>query len=426
LRPAKGVDSGRLPGNPNFALGVASAVGVGLTALGQGLLLLLEPRTRAAGTFVTRSGPALLAPDSHWYLANSQVDVALTELGWTTWGYLALLRIGHLLGDAATFAVVTQVGLTAATAATLFAFIRQRHGPLAGIGAAAALTVNPMTAQWVRFVLTESVFQPLIVLCLLLAARVAEKATVARCTLLVGLGLVAALLRPNGVLVLAACTAVIALSIAAPRRRRLALAATITMVPVLLIASLDATGQPGEAELAEQWYSGVVIEGTDEVRITIRMPPPDDPTDFSEAALLRYAAKNPLDSMRLVASRIGVEIAQVRPHYPRTANLIVGLGIALYLVSASIGALSGTSAYLRRLTAIFATPHIVLVGVTFAVPEARYGWSGLIVLAPLVGIGAARILAAGSRVGGAPPEERDVTRASEPRQNSALDREPPP
>jgi hypothetical protein len=406
--------------------GAALAVGVGLVALGQLLLVLLGPLTRASGTYVTRSGPALLAPDSQSYLADAELGVPLIEHGWPIWGYLSLLRIGHLFGDAPSFAVLVQSTVTAAAAAALFEFMRRRHGWLAGLGASAALAVNPMTAQWIRFVLTEAVFQPLMVLCLLAAVRVKERPTRSRRILLLVLGLTAALLRPNGVLVLASCLALLALTVARPRSRQLALGVTAALVPVLLLASLDATGQPGEATLTEQWYAGVVIEGTEDVRVTIVMPHPVDPGDITEAALLRYMLANPVDSVRLVGSRILAEVAQVRPHYPRAANALIGVGIALYLVTAAVGALERGSAYLRRPTAILSLPLLGLVGVTFAVPEARYGWSGLIVLAPLVGIGVARILGAEIRPAVGPPEDREVARADESGEGSALDREPPP
>lgn len=362
-------------------------VGIGMTALGQGLLVALGPLTRAYGTYVTVAGPALIAPDSRWYLANSQPEVALTDMGWTTWGYLGLLRVGHILGDAAAFAVFTQFALAALTGAAIFAFVRRRHGHLAAFAATAALTVNPMTAQWVRFVLTEAIFQPLIVVSLLLAVRCVENATQSLRAALLGVGLFGSILRPNGVLVLAAGLAVLALNISTPRLRLVAVTTTILLTPLLLLASLSATGQPGEATLTEQFYGGVVIEGTEDVRLTILMPEPADSTELSESALVAYVFSHPVATLRLTLTRIVVEVAQVRRHYPHVANLFLGMGITLFLLTAAIGASSKESATLRRATCIFAIPHLILVGVTFAVPEARYGWSGLVALAPLAGVG---------------------------------------
>lgn len=385
------------------------SIGVLSTAVGQLLLVLAEPLTRASGTYVTRSRQAFLAPDSHWYLERAMPGESLGDVGWTTWGYVLMLRAGHYAGDAAVFAVIVQVLLAVVAGAALFHIVTQRHGPFAGFLASAALTMNPLTAQWVRFILTEGVFQPLMVLIviavsnILVGDRPMRPRAVGAVFALAGLALIT---RPNGFLVVLSVFALLALKQATRRRKFLLLTTTGLLTPVLMFAALSTTGQPSEATLADQWYRGVVLEGTAEVRRTIPMPSPADASDTSEAALARYAMTHPVSALRLMTTRIVVEVAQVRPHYPLIANIAAGAAILLYLFAAVVGAITPGAQQMRRASLFLAIPHLLLVGVTFATPEARYGWSGMIALSPLVGIGANRVVVSlGRRFNGQPSQQ---------------------
>ncbi len=367
----------------------ASFVGLGLVAAGQSILIILAPLTRASGTFVTRSGIAYLAPDSKWYLSNSTAGGSLLETGWTTWGYLLILRAGHSLGDAAVFAVVVQASLAAAAATMLFRSVGRSAGLLAGLAAASALAVNPLTAQWVRFVLTESIFQPLVVILVVTAARLLDERDQRLILPLLGLALLGAFVRPNGVLLVFSSLVVLSMLQQRRRARFLGLLGALLVAGALLAASVAATGQPAEATFVEQLYGGVIIEGADEVRLTVSMPPTDG--EATERAALTYVARHPFAIIRLGVTRMFVEVSQVRPHYPLYANLAVGAGMLLFVLAAVAGLTDRRWTSFSRAGIIFALPILLLVGATFAVPEARYGWGGLVALTPAVGVGAARV-----------------------------------
>ena len=370
-----------------------------LLILGQVALVALGPLSRVGDPGAGTAGPgglALLAPDSVGYLAASATWGDVAAAPWPRWGYLVVLRVGHLLGDAATVAVAIQVLATVAVGVLLLRTGRDLAGPIAGAVAAAVLLVNPMTAQWLRFVLTESLFYALAVTVVLLAARGIESRTDAAA--LVAVAGVAAVFRPTGPLLAGAAVALVLRARPWPRPVRLVTGATlVAVVAGALLLGSAATGPPAEGSLGSQLRDGVVVEGTADVRTTIAMPP------AAGEDVLGYATAHPLAVTRLAAARVAVEVAQVRRHYPTPVNVALGAAMLVFAVLATVGLLDTRGRDLRIPTAAVALPLIGVVAVTFAVPEGRYGWAGLVAVAPAVGVGTAALwerLAGRQRIGG--------------------------
>jgi hypothetical protein len=204
------------------------------------------------------------------YLAAAVTWADVLASPWPRWGYLAVLRVGGLLGDAATLAVVLQAAAGLLVGVLLLRTGRRLAGPAAGIVAAAFLLVNPMTAQWLRFVLTEWLFFALAATAIGLAAR---GRTTHPGPLLV-LAVAAVAFRPTGPLLSGAALTLALGSRPWPRLGRgTAVGATWLAVVAALLLGSAATGPPAEATLADQLRGGVVVEGTPDVRTTIEMPP---------------------------------------------------------------------------------------------------------------------------------------------------------
>jgi hypothetical protein len=366
-------------------------VGLLTVGLGQALQVLLGPYSRLQGTFIVPAGIAVLAPDSRYYLGASRSLASIFDSPWTNWSYLAIGRLGHASGDAATLIAVLQLLVATGVATALYITMNGIAGIGAGWVAAAAFAVNPLTAQWFRFVHTETLFFSTVIAIVLIAGRGSARPSRASDAALVGLGVFAALLRPNGVLVLLSALAIVTIRRADRRRARLALLALVLLAPVLLGLGHRATGDPAEGSLVSQLYDGVVVEGTPDVQFVIAMPPAVDAADESLTGALFYVAAHPTAVLRLFFTRIGTEVAQVRTHYPLVVNIAAAFAMCIFLVSALVGILDDRTAGLRRPAIVILIPILVLVGLTFATPEARYGWGGLVALTPFVGVGVARL-----------------------------------
>lgn len=361
--------------------------GAAAVLLGQVLLLVLTPLSRASSDGVVTDGIALLAPDSFTYLELAEAPDWLST-PWNRLLLIVLLRMGSVLGEPATLLVVLQVVMLTVAAALAHRLAAKVGGRVAGLLAAAVVAVNPLTAQWVRFVLTETLFLALVLIVLWAGVRIREAPERNGLTVvLVSAALLATFLRPNGVLVLGSALTLLVLA-RRPRFRRTAILLSWVAVVVGLGLGLLAAGQPAERSLTEQLYAGVVIEGTEHVVVTLDMPAPEDPTDTREVAGLQYAVTHPLAVGRLIGARMLVEVAQVRRHYPPVVNVGIGAAMLGFLGAAALSGRMPAAARSRSSALIIGAPILLLVGATFATPEGRYGWGALIVLAPLAGIGA--------------------------------------
>lgn len=367
-------------------------VGVLAVSFGQGLQLLLGPYSRLQGTYVSQAGIAMLSPDSHRYLRGSSSLSAILESPWTNWSYLALGRLGHAAGDAAAFLALLQLLVTVGITAALYNRLCETVSVTAGCATAAAFAVNPLVAQWFRFVQTEALFFSCIVLIVLVAGQQQSRQSSSSDIALIVIGAFAAFMRPNGSLALLSVLAIVVLRRWDRRRAQYALIALALMAPVLLGLGHLSTGDPAEGSLVSHLYSGVVIEGTPDVELLILMPPANDPTDESFAGAVSYVAENPVATLRLSLVRLVVEVSQVRPHYPFAVNALAGSAMTFFLLCALLGFRDTRVAPLRRPAALVMIPILALVGLTFATPEARYGWGALVALSPFVGVGATRLL----------------------------------
>lgn len=367
-------------------------VAFGAVAAGQALLAALRPMTRASSDGVTSSGIALLSADSVGYLALAASADWLAATPWNRLLYIALLRIGHGSGDPANFIVAIQMLALVLASAIAHRLATDLAGQWAGLAATLILAVNPLVAQWAQFVLTETLFFTLIMATLWAGRRVLINAEDRRSALLLAtLGLLAALLRPNGVLVLGSALTIVALRATGGRRVQLILL-TWAVVGLGLWSGLIAAGQPAERSLTEQLHGGIVVEGADHVRSAVTMPAPSDPMNVSMGAALEYVLRHPVATTRLAVTRVAVESVQVRRHYPQAVNLAVGLAMSLLFVLAATAAAQRRCRALLRAALLIGVPLLLMVGATFATPEGRYGWSYLVLLAPLRGIGFATVL----------------------------------
>jgi 4-amino-4-deoxy-L-arabinose transferase-like glycosyltransferase len=364
-----------------------------LLILGQLLLVALGPMTRASGSFTRAVGIAIVAPDSAYYLEPAELSEIL-QLPWTRWGYPLLIALTRSVVEPAVGAVLLNGVAILLASVLLFRVVDDVAGRVAAIAAVSVLSVNPMTAQWVRVVLTESLFYALVVIVASLGIRLLSAAPRGVDVLALTSATILALIsRPNGLLLAGSAATFLALASYSGRRRMALVVATWITVLVVLPLTYAATGPPAEGSVTQQLYDGVVVEGTGHVRVVITMPRPRDPQDESLRAGAAYAVEHPLATARLGVTRLLVETVQVRRHYPIAANLGFGTAIMMLLAAGMIGWRDRRAGPARKIFLGIALPMMALTAATFAVPEGRYGWSYLLPLAPIAALGVDRTVA---------------------------------
>jgi 4-amino-4-deoxy-L-arabinose transferase-like glycosyltransferase len=370
----------------------ATFVVVTLT-LGQAFLLLLGPLTRANGTFTRSVGIAIIAPDSRYYLRPSGV-LEVLALPWTRWGYPLLLSLGGGGLETSTLAVFINFVAVSGAAYLMFRVVDAQAGAISATAAVSVLLLNPMTAQWFRIVMTESVFFAIVITATALGHRVLTGELNRLGPLALSfVAVLAAITRPNGFLVAASVASLYLVGCTEGRRRIALLALLWTAAFGLAPIAFSSTGPPAEGTITSQLYGGVVVEGADHVRVTIAMPPPLDAGDESMRAAALYAASHPIATARLGTARLTMETAQVRRHYPPVVNLGFGLAMLVFFTASVAGWRDPRSRTAKTVFVTLSAPLLLLTMATFAVAEGRYGWAYLLPLAPIAGIGIDRIVA---------------------------------
>ena len=379
-----------------------SGAALALVVSGQLIIAALGPLTRvdrAFGGSAGRGGIALLSSDSLYYLGLAEEPRLLESAPITRVVLPLILRLGAALGSAETFAVTVNFFAFILAALALYDLGRRFGGTeSAGLLAAGALVINPLTSQWVRFVLTESLSYAAVVLLLWSVIRLVDHPPLVPIMVAVSTGLFVSLLRPNGVLLFAgALTAIVKLVRTDSTRASRALVHLLiwsTAAAVFFAGSREPESGPERTSLliVGLLYDGVVVEGTPEVLVTTPMPPPSNRSDRLLSDAARYATSNPLAVLKLGVLRVGYETLQLRPHYPRGINLTMGAGFAAFLLFVLVGARAVDSRPLRTTVLVLALPQVLLVSATFAVPESRYGWTYLVTLCAWAGVGADRLL----------------------------------
>lgn len=376
-----------------------------LTAAGQLILVALGPLSRAARAQGGSTGPwgiALLSSDSFYYLTASDSASLLPNVPINRVVLPIILQFGSVMGSAEVFGVLVNALAFIVAGAALYDLGRRLgKSRLSGGLCAAAVLVNPLTAQWVRFVLTEALMYALVVLLVWGVERFSRQSSVSGYVVAIAAPTIAALLRPNGALLVASAVTLLMLLRIKDRAERLRPLRTMMLVliwpatvAVMLVTSNASQGSGHEVSnvIIDLLYDGVVVEGSPDVIVRTPMPPPDSPRDASMTAALRYVVQHPFDVMRLAALRVVYETFQLRPHYPRAINIVLGLGFGSFLLLASVGARKTQARVIRLATIVIAAPQLVLVAATFAVPESRYGWTYLVPLAVWVGAGAEHVV----------------------------------
>jgi len=262
------------------------------------------------------------------------------------------------------------------------------HGDRAAVLAVAVLVLNPQISQWVKAVLTDSLFISLVVILAIELSRFLEERT----SVLLPVGIAASLvfLRPNGIG--AALAALLVVTWSMQRFRIVASLSVIALASLVVLGSPAFQSPGGENNtLAVRTYEGLVIwMGEDD--ITTSMPMPSEPDDVSNRGLVRYATANPLPVIRLGLLRIWWELIQVRPHYPLAVNGVVGLQMLFFYGLAVLGSHHNRSPALTHATSAMTVGLLLVIGATWAIAEGRFGWAALALWSPLVGIGAEALI----------------------------------
>lgn len=304
-------------------------------------------------------------------------------------GYVYVVAAVQAAG-AGTFGVVMlQILGGAGAAAGVYAMAAAMAGRLAGGLAAVLYSLDVDTNRWHQFILADSLYVSLFVLAVWLTYRAAIQQGVVPVALAAAALFAAGLVRPEGWFLLPAALCFVVMKRARSNAQKFAgfgalLGAAALLAMVLAPAFSGNVAAVGPADMLQR---GQTIWDFDGWRVP--MPPGDGEAGGQAGAAAAYALRHPVSTITLMAARVAVHFAHVRPFYSTPHNLvIVAWLIPVYAAALFAIRRLGFTALVSWIVAAIGTQTLV-VALTHAEWDGRYLAHVLPLINTLVGAGVA-------------------------------------
>ena len=326
--------------------------------------------------------------DSLFYFSGASHVAELSSFENLYAGYIFLLHFSQIFSNSGIFMVGIQSIFVIMAAYAIFSLAEEYGGTKAGWISVSFYLLAPMLTQWTRYILTESIFYSLIVVGLRL---VTLKVSWSQLPIIPVILLLIAL-RPNGIIIACAILSIyVLLKCYKNSIRTISIISIWTfcgLFGVLLLSGGGVSGDSVQSSIFEKTIEGNVIYGVTEMNI--RMPQPDG-LDRSNLAHLRYILENPYANVKIGLLRIYWELKQTRPWYSTSLNLFLIITMSVFYAFSFIGLAKIWREPLAKAIVILTLPSALLVALTWAIWEGRFGWWFMVIWIPLFGIGMAKV-----------------------------------
>ena len=329
-------------------------------------------------TFVISRG------DSTFYFNAASHVTELSSFESLYSGYIYLIFFSQIISNSGILMVAIQAIFVITAAYAMFSLAQDYGGSLASWVAVSFYLLAPMLSQWTRYILTESIFYSLIVIGLRLATLKSNWSGAA----IIPLTVLLTTLRPNGVLIGCAVLTIFVLEKLREPSKRIFLIFSIWIFCGFFLLS---GGGESQGSFFEKTLEGNVVFGVKELNFD--MPQPDS-LDRSNFAYAKYIFDNPIPNVEIGLLRIFWELKQFRPWYSASLNLFLMVTMASFFLFSFIGLIKIWRKPLLKAITILTLPSAILIALTWAIWEGRFGWWFMVVWIPLFGIGVGKVVGA--------------------------------
>jgi hypothetical protein len=309
--------------------------------------------------------------------------------------YIAVIALFQSIGAGLTGVVAAQVVAATAAAAVVARIAGELAGPAAAVIAVLLLAIDVDTNRWHAFILSDSLYLSAMTIATWLVYRAhGERMRPSRIGTAVIAMLVAALIRPEGwFLFPAAAWLWIAGSTTATATRWVTIVALLAAAGLLLAAFAPRlSGNLTAVGPAEMLRRGETIWEFQGWRVDMPVDPVLTSGNASSGDAIEYALRHPISTAALMATRVGVHFAHVRPYFSTPHNVLVVVWLTpIYALTAAALWRMRRQALARWCVAVIATQTLV-VALTHADWDGRYLAHVLPLMYPFAGAAAAMVI----------------------------------
>jgi 4-amino-4-deoxy-L-arabinose transferase-like glycosyltransferase len=326
-----------------------------------------------------------LGGDSGRYISGGESFPHLDSVQWGYFGYCFIFWIATNLFATQWLVIGIQMFASLWAAWALWCIAEKYAGSRAGFFASAFYLLNPLIAQWNRYLLTDSLFYVGVIT--VLYGLVVDRAS-HRSQIPIALGLLIVVsMRPNGIILLPVVLVFLTFRFTQTRRSKTALTVSIITVSAIaftLLPNLQSGGGGEQNSFVQRAARGEVFWNSTDQSLTMPQVAADE---TSNSDFLRYVISNPIEMARLGITRAAWETIQIRPWYSSSLNFYAAISTGMLVVGSAFGVRRIRRAGGLAPVLVLTIPSISLVAATWAIHEGRFGWWYLVVWIPVMAVG---------------------------------------
>ncbi|MGH9386153.1 MAG: glycosyltransferase family 39 protein, partial [Vicinamibacterales bacterium] len=246
-------------------------------------------------------------------------------------GYVALVALCQSIGVGLTGLVIVQVAMATASAGAVYRLAHELGGPRAAWIATALLTIDVETNRWHVYVLSDSLYLSVFTGSVWLVARATQAPRNWSRYAVAAAGLIlAGLIRPEGWFVIPAAAMFWVVSGFQSRVTQAGAGLAIVVASTLLVVVVAPrlTGNLSAVGPGEMLRRGQTIWEYDGWRLTMPAASSGGSGGDSARGAVRYAIEHPIKTVELMAARVAVHLAHIRPFYSTLHNTAIVIWLA--------------------------------------------------------------------------------------------------
>jgi 4-amino-4-deoxy-L-arabinose transferase-like glycosyltransferase len=304
-------------------------------------------------------------------------------------GYILLISLIKVLNLPLISIVVIQIAVALTAAFLMLKCVEKvSKSKIAAVLSFFLFLCNPFIVRWHLYILTESLYTSMVLICLILLYYAVEKKTIKYYLLSFAFLLITISLRPNAWILLPLFFVSYVSYSYLKKHIKIVLAILFPLVFILAAAGISGINNSIMiTSPIDNLQKGVTVWGHDELNMDM---PKDSVIDKSNwTAGFEYVVRYPIESISLAFMRVWYSVVHIRPYHSLEYKIHVLLWIIPAYILSVIALLVFWKEKIVKLAFWFIVAHLIVVALSYAEHDSRFDTYILPVFYLLAGIGIA-------------------------------------
>jgi 4-amino-4-deoxy-L-arabinose transferase-like glycosyltransferase len=287
-------------------------------------------------------------------------------------GYMLILALIKILNLPLVSIVVLQIAVALVAAYLLFDTGKiLTKSNIAGLVAAALFLCNPYIVKWHLYVLTESLYTSMVIICLWAFVKLITTNKLMYHLISLAVLIITMSVRPNGWIILPVYIIILIISLKISNKYKIISGISAFVIFAIIMAVVPGFNRNIQlTSPIDNLQKGITVWGHDELNLEMPQEPDIDKSNWT--AGFRYVLKHPLPSTKLALTRTGYTLIHIRPfHSPEYK-----IRVLIWIIPAYILALLGIWYYrkdqISLIGLLLIAGHLLVIALSYAEHDSRF------------------------------------------------------